>query len=324
MTNGEWLEERRKGVGGSDIAAILGLSDFSTSYDVWLSKINKAEDKTNRYMEAGRVLEPFIGNWFADRTKRKFRDTHVRSAKKEVYRADAMIYTGKKPHYKASVDFFFDDDGVLECKSTGLKSQTLVPAHYCQGQWYCGIMNKGKLVVSYAYLPNNFNYEMLIKNRHLDLTVLRSALEYKDFEYDRDDDLIGYMQEKADKFWKDYVLTRTMPPPETSEDVVRMFPKSNGKSIEVDDTVFDVYKSLVHYKQQADQWGHKFENTASVIKVMMRDNETAIYAGKTIATFKTNKDSAVFDEKQFKEDDPELYEAYLKTKDGNRVFKLKL
>ncbi len=31
-----WLNERRKGIGGSDIGAILGLSPYRTPVDVWM------------------------------------------------------------------------------------------------------------------------------------------------------------------------------------------------------------------------------------------------------------------------------------------------
>ena len=34
----EWLEERNKIIGGTDISAILGLNKLKTPYDVWADK----------------------------------------------------------------------------------------------------------------------------------------------------------------------------------------------------------------------------------------------------------------------------------------------
>ena len=44
MTRDEWLESRRKGIGGSDASAILGLNPYSSPLAVYLDKIGKSED----------------------------------------------------------------------------------------------------------------------------------------------------------------------------------------------------------------------------------------------------------------------------------------
>lgn len=36
----EWLRERQKGIGGSDIGAILGLNKYKTAFEVYLEKQN--------------------------------------------------------------------------------------------------------------------------------------------------------------------------------------------------------------------------------------------------------------------------------------------
>ena len=38
MNRAEWLNWRRTGLGGSDIAAVLGLSKWRTPWDVWADK----------------------------------------------------------------------------------------------------------------------------------------------------------------------------------------------------------------------------------------------------------------------------------------------
>ena len=38
LSEAEWLEYRRKGIGGSDVAAVLGLSPFCTARDLYCDK----------------------------------------------------------------------------------------------------------------------------------------------------------------------------------------------------------------------------------------------------------------------------------------------
>lgn len=38
LTRADWLKLRRRGIGGSDVAAILGLSKWRTPLEVWQDK----------------------------------------------------------------------------------------------------------------------------------------------------------------------------------------------------------------------------------------------------------------------------------------------
>ena len=62
MSNEEWLNWRKKGLGGSDIAAILGISKWSSAIDIWLQKTNQKFDETieNEAMTWGKILEASI------------------------------------------------------------------------------------------------------------------------------------------------------------------------------------------------------------------------------------------------------------------------
>ncbi len=54
-----WLRARRTGIGGSDVAAILGHSDYRNEYDVWLDKTGQTgEIDPTPAMKRGTALEP--------------------------------------------------------------------------------------------------------------------------------------------------------------------------------------------------------------------------------------------------------------------------
>lgn len=62
-----WLASRRRGLGGSDLAAILGEDPWRTEVDVWLSKLDGYEEpeEDSERREAGTFLEPVVVGWYA-------------------------------------------------------------------------------------------------------------------------------------------------------------------------------------------------------------------------------------------------------------------
>lgn len=67
MLTPEQLEMRKHGIGGSEIAAILGESRFATPFDVWLSKTQGWVQPETEDMKRGTFLEDGIARWYADR-----------------------------------------------------------------------------------------------------------------------------------------------------------------------------------------------------------------------------------------------------------------
>jgi len=67
MLTAEELEARRKGIGGSEIAALLGLDPFRGALDIYISKVDGFRSEATPDMERGIFLEPGIANWHAHR-----------------------------------------------------------------------------------------------------------------------------------------------------------------------------------------------------------------------------------------------------------------
>ena len=63
-----WHKLRAKHIGGSDVAALFGLSSFSTRWQLWMEKSGKLppEDlSNNKAVQAGTFLEAGIAQWAA-------------------------------------------------------------------------------------------------------------------------------------------------------------------------------------------------------------------------------------------------------------------
>lgn len=69
LSEKEWLAYRRKGIGGSDVAALLGISPWRTARDLYYDKLNIAavEDNENNWvaLEMGHLLEPLVAKIFS-------------------------------------------------------------------------------------------------------------------------------------------------------------------------------------------------------------------------------------------------------------------
>ena len=69
MTRDQWLAERKKHLGGSDVAAILGLSPWRSPWQVWADKQGHTDDQEDTpQMRRGRLFEEPIAQMYAEDT----------------------------------------------------------------------------------------------------------------------------------------------------------------------------------------------------------------------------------------------------------------
>lgn len=77
LTHEEWLEERRKSIGGSDAAALVGMNPYVTPYMLWADKTGRLPPKEdNEAMRQGRDLEAYVAQRFCESSGKK---VHVHS-----------------------------------------------------------------------------------------------------------------------------------------------------------------------------------------------------------------------------------------------------
>lgn len=195
LTNEQWLEYRRLGIGGSDAAAVMGLSPFCTMRDLYYDKcgiqaVMEEEESNWVAKQVGHRLEDLVAEIFSVKTGLK------------VYPVRKMFKHPLFPFMLADVDFFIDfgdgRTGILECKTTNYNCQNKwandsVPVNYeYQGRHYMAVMNLDE--VYFACLYGNNENEFIIRHMERDL--------------DMEEDLIA---EEAN-FWKEYVQKKIEPP----------------------------------------------------------------------------------------------------------------
>lgn len=204
MNREQWLEERKKGIGGSDAATILGLNPYKTNIELWEEKkgIKEAQDISDKpYVKYGTNAEELLRELF----KLDFPEYEV------SHQENTIIKHPKYPFLFASLDGQLVNKetgelGILEIKTTNIlqsmqkeKWKDKIPDnYYCQVLHYLNVTGYSFAVLK-AQLKYDYAGDIKLETRHY--TILR-----KDVEED-----IKMLEEKEIEFWK-YVESNKMPP----------------------------------------------------------------------------------------------------------------
>ena len=287
----EWLAMRRTGIGGSDIAAIMGLSPWRSAVDVYLDKIGETKDTgENEAMFWGNVLEDVVARHYATKTGAK------------VQRIGTMMQHPSKPWMLGNIDRAivtpgsrarFDGgkllgaDGILECKTAGAfkaadwgneNDQDAIPTHYAaQCFWYMGVTGM----------------------EWCDIAVLIGGQRYLSKRIERDDEVIRAMEDRAEEFWHRHVLARIPPEPTSGSDAVKLFPRDFGTSIIANPKTLELLSRAQELKQQIEALeleldGDRKKGINGVIgelKAWMGGAAEITLGGQTLATWRAANDS---------------------------------
>lgn len=205
MTREEWLEERKKGIGGSDAAAILGLNPYKDNIKLWEEKTGRrqAEDISEKeYVKYGTNAEDLLRELF----KLDYPKYEVR------HDENAIIKHPKYPFLFASLDGTLIDKetgemGILEIKTTNIlqsmqreKWKEKIPDnYYCQVLHYLNVTGYSFVILK-AQLKYDYDGEIKLDTRHYKILKEEVAEDMK------------MLEEKEIEFWTKYVETGIRPP----------------------------------------------------------------------------------------------------------------
>lgn len=111
MDRAQWLEERKKGIGGSDSPVVLGVSPFKTPRELALEKLGLLPDQDETpAMRRGRDLEAVAAKMFTDRTG------------VELVEVGEILTHPEIPWWRANIDrVTTDGQTVVEIKAPGFR-----------------------------------------------------------------------------------------------------------------------------------------------------------------------------------------------------------
>ena len=295
MNREEFLANRRKGIGGSDAAAVLGLSKWKTAYDVFLDKTGQSEPTPdNDAMLWGRLLEPVIRQQYADRTGREVA-------------MPSMLTDAKSPYIVANVDGLCDDR-VLEIKTARTAKD-----------WG----EEGTDEVPMQYFIQCQHYLLVTGKPIADVAVLIGSADFRIYTVEANEKLFGVMRTAYAEFWNNHVLTGNPPEAVSYADAVARFKVSNGQSVEATPEIVAALDALADASEKVKEAEKLEEDLKGKIMTFMGENETLTVDGLTRVSWKTAKAAERFDSKAFKAAHPDLAAEFTKPGSASRRFLVK-
>lgn len=240
-------EQRRGGVGGSDVAAILGLSKYTTSYELYYEKIDDTpleEETPTDPQHFGNVLEDTVANEFSRRSGKK------------VQRRNDMIYHPEFKFMFANIDRkVVGERSVLECKTSG---QFMARDWGPDGSDEIPDYYRVQLEHYFNCTGYDFGY----------LAVLIGGNDFRTYPIERDVELSEMIVQACKQFWK---RVEDREPPDldfyhrsTKEFLAKLYPGTNGETIMLPE-------NLVHWqKVREDAEARKKEDEAVIAAVKNR------------------------------------------------------
>jgi putative phage-type endonuclease len=212
MSNREqFLLDRKLGIGGSDIAPIMGLSPYYTPLDVYSEKMSPEViyEEEGEDLKRGKRVERYILQEYCE----------ANDCKLEV-NLPAVIhpeYAFMRGNMDAKV---VGQNVIVEAKST--KSPI--------AKWEKGIPQYYRTQVAY--------YAMLSNAERVDVPVLFSNWQYACFTYWRDYEYEARIKKAVIDFWNNHILTCIPPEPSNPAELQAVYPKiEDAKTIKADSEI---------------------------------------------------------------------------------------
>ncbi len=189
-----WLKNRTRGIGGSDISAVVGLNPYKTNVDLWIEKTGQTtpQDISEKdYVKYGTEAECHLRELF----KLDFPQYAV------DYVENNSFTNSKYPWAVASLDGWLTDEdgrrGVWECKTTNIlqsmqkeKWRNQIPMnYYCQCLFYMAVY-EAEFCVLKAQLKTMFDGVPYLQTKHY-------FIERSEVQAD-----IDYLMQKGSEFWE--------------------------------------------------------------------------------------------------------------------------
>jgi putative phage-type endonuclease len=210
--------DRTKYIGGSDIAAILGVSPWRNIVDLWMDKIRpRAENGQNANAKRrGSRMEPYILDMI--------RQEHGLN----IVACNQRYIDPEFGYMAAEIDFEYLDEETGQIENGEIK--TVHP--FKAKEW--GETDTDQLPLHYVA---QVQHGMGIKGARRCRAFALIGDDLKPYVVERDDELITAMRARAVEFWTKYVQPKVQPPldyehKDVIETLKRLYPGTDGTVID--------------------------------------------------------------------------------------------
>lgn len=259
-----WLAWRRGGLGASDVAGVLGISPWASPYSVWADKTDPdppvEDDDVPEEIEAGIMLEPAIGPWFARRTGLVVAGEQTWCTHPEIGWAlatvDGLVFESPASltgDALGTVEIKVSSDPVRDWRDDG------VPAYYqAQAQWQMFVTGVERTWFAVLHTDRGPRFRV--------------------YELQRDEADLDVIVERCTAFWHDHVLAEVAPAADAHRATSKALGRRRGDdelpAVDLDalDDTEQAVLDLVELGPQIDELERRRTLAENVIKAALDDH----------------------------------------------------
>lgn len=277
----EWLEERRKSVGASEVAAVLGLSEWATPFDVYRSKKGIDRPFDPLLSLVGHMDEQVMHRWLVEL-----------SGLNPTLTPGFMARSVEHPFIHATPDRMWD----------GIPVQLKTAHEFTSHKWDEGIPTEYRVQVQ---------TEMLVVDAPRALLVVRiGARDFRAIWEHRDDRFINeHLIPTVAEFWNAHVALDNPPEASRITEIQERYP-SEDRELELSEQAFDVLEQITVLNSDIQAQEKERDALKVAFANYVGTADTLTYEGQKVATYKSQKGRQSFDTAALKRDHPELVADY--------------
>lgn len=223
--------ERRKFLGSSDAAAVLGLDRYRSPADVFYDKtgqiIASGTPHNDDAVEVGNFCERAVIDWFAKKRKLKILVNDGTVDTRRIHANGIMA-----ANFDALVDG--DPTQAIEAKTTGVVSR------YIDEEW--GETETDQVPERIA-LQCQHQMAVLPELRVIWVPVLMGGVGLRHYRIERNEDLIKDLTAAEEYFWHNHVAKMIPPAELPSLETLKKIRREPNKTVWIDDALVEAYNT---------------------------------------------------------------------------------
>lgn len=278
-----WLEERRHSIGASEAAAVMGLSPYQTPLQVYKSKLGVDADFDPILSYAGHASEPVVAGWLE-----KYSGLNL------TIQPGFMARSVEHPYVHASFDRITSDGIPIQIKTAG--------------QWTAHHWDEG-IPVDYRV---QVQVEMLVSGAPRALVaVWIGGREFRTYWETRDERFIReQLVPQLAEFWGGNVLPRIAPDAWTVPEIQERWPSEPEKTTEISDEAMETLERITVLNSDIKAQSEERDQLKVALARYVEDADTLTHEGVKVATWRSQKGRASFDQKAMRDAHPDIYQQY--------------
>lgn len=287
----DWSDFRRLGIGGSDVASIMGINRYRSPMEVWLEKTGRKPSpdlSDNEKVEWGNRLEGAV--------RQKFRDAHPEL---EVTEMGVTLVDKARPWAHANLDGRIQDGdstGVLEIKTVGAERRH---------DWDDGVPDYYMAQVTHYLAVTGWGFAYV--------AALFGGQHYEEWRIERDEDDVSAVSDLVDTFWHGFVEADVPPQLVGTGNEARALLDSHqtgaGESApdDVDEFNTVAWDYERHRRDEADAKRAK-DMCANRLRGMVGDNKSLV--SDIFRVTWSRRTTTRLDQRRLRKERPEIFEEY--------------